>query len=123
MYVIVLCFYCALIVLSFRPQKPEPVTTSNLQRKRLSSEGATPAKRNHSPIRFDPKPGDNKTSSTTEKRSTMSYYTPPRDQFSKKVSANGDEFESYRSQRGGRGFRGGRGGYGKRRGQRGGQRW
>lgn len=98
------------------PQKPDTVPGSGLQRKRLSSEGAAPAKRKHSPIRFESS-GDSTLSK--EKRDTITYYTPPRDQFSKKFS-NGGGFESYQSRK-----RGGRGGRGFRRGRgnRGGRRW
>ena len=99
-------------------QKPDNVPEGRLQRKRTSSEGegVTPAKRKHSPIRFD---SSNATGQqNVGKRDTIQYYTPPKDQFSKGISNVGN-FETYR----GRGRSGGRRGRGRGQGQRRGRGW
>jgi len=99
-------------------QKPDNIPNAGLQRKRLSSEGASSAKqRKHSPIRFTPS-GDQKSGAIKpmEKRDTISYYKPPGDQFSKKFS-NGGGFDEYQGAKWGRGSKRGRGQ------RRGGRRW
>jgi len=70
------------------------------ERKRSTSEGAAPAKRKPSPIRFDV------ASDKGTKRETQGFYSPPKDRFSKDIS-NGSSFQSWRGGRGG--WRRGRG--------------
>ena len=91
-------------------QKPESVP---VERKRSTSEGAIPAKRKPSPIRFDVATDEE---ARRTKRETQGIYSPPKDRFSKDIS-NGNSFQNWRG--GGRGWKRGRGG----RGRRGGGTW
>ena len=85
----------------------------SVERKRSTSEGAIPAKRKPSPIRFDVATDEE---SRKTKRETQGIYSPPKDRFSKDIS-NGNSFQNWRGGGGG-GIRRGRG-----RGRRGGGTW